>query len=180
MVQIKELIQYLFKSVNFIVIIQPFEQGLRIRFGKHKKLLNKGTYFRLPYFDSIYVQESRLRVNSMPVQTLTTKDSKTITISSSLGYSIKDISKLYDTLYHPETTIQNMCMGYLNEYVSELNCNDIVLKDLKKSVKEKMKELDYGLDINYFEINTFAIVRTYRLIQDQNWIDEGLEMNTSK
>jgi regulator of protease activity HflC (stomatin/prohibitin superfamily) len=64
MYQVKEFFEYIFNAVKIWIIIQPWQQGLRVRNGKDVKLLNGGIYFKLPYFDSVYVQETRLRVVS--------------------------------------------------------------------------------------------------------------------
>lgn len=86
--QIKEFLQWIFDAMKFWVIIQPWESALRVRLGKGVKKLSGGIYFRIPYLDSVYVQENRLRVCSMSMQTLTSKDAHTITIEGSVGYVI--------------------------------------------------------------------------------------------
>ena len=74
--QIKDFFEYIFQSIKIWVIVQPWEKGIIVRNGKHTRLISKGIYFRIPYFDSVFIQESRLRVCSLPVQTLTSKDLK--------------------------------------------------------------------------------------------------------
>jgi len=97
---IKEILDYISKAFTWWIAVQPWEQGLRIRMGKHEKLLKPGLHFRIPVIDKVYVQTDRLRMVNIPVQTLTTKDAKTVTITTAFSYSICDISKLYHTLYH--------------------------------------------------------------------------------
>jgi len=106
--QIKDFFEYIFNAIKIWIIVQPWQQGIRVRAGKNTKILFPGVYFRIPYVDSVYVQESRLRIASMPIQTCTSKDLKTVTINASIGYSISCIKTLYNTLYHPEITITNM------------------------------------------------------------------------
>lgn len=178
--QVQQFFEYLFKSLKIWVIVQPWEAGIRVRNGKHIKKLTKGIFFKLPYFDSVYVQEVRLRVREMPMQTLTSKDGKTLTINSSMGYSIHDIEKLYNTLYRPEMTLQSIAMSGIAEVVSETNIDDISPKLLEKKVIGKLKADDYGLTYEFFKVSNFAIVQTYRLIQDQSWISEGFAMTDKK
>lgn len=178
--QIKELFQYLFQSFKFWVIIQPWEQGLRVRAGKKIKRMNGGLYFRIPYLDSIYVQETRLRIADLAMQTLTSKDFKTITIGGCIGYSITDLEKLYKTLYLPEVTISNLSMSEISAFVFQNDMADISPSKLEEAVLKKLNTEDYGLKFEYFKINNFAVVRTLRLIQDQSWISEGLRMSEKK
>lgn len=178
--QIQQFFEYFFNAIKIWIIVQPWQTGIRVRVGKKVKILTKGIYFRIPYFDSVYIQENRLRVLSMPVQTLTSKDSKTITLTGALGYSISNIEKLYETLYQPETTISNMVMSEVSEYVVKNRLDNIKPEELSTLIIKKMNTNDFGLEFKYFRILNFAVVRTFRLIQDKNWTYEGLKMNDKK
>lgn len=178
--QVQQFFEYILNAIKIFIIIQPWQKGLRVRNGKKVKKLEKGIYFRIPYFDSVYVQESRLRVAELSIQTLTTKDIKTLTLSCSFGYSIVDIEKLYNTLYHPESTLKNMVNSEIANYIFSKKINEITPNELETYVLDKLRETDYGLDYSYFKIINFAVVRTYRLIQDCTWTDEGLNMNDKR
>lgn len=178
--QVQQFLEYIFNMIKIWVIIQPWESALIIRNGKRIKKKNGGIYFKLPYFDSVFVQEIRLRVVSLPIQTLTTKDLKTITLNGAIAYSISDVKKLYNTLFHPEITIQNIAMAALTDYVHENDVENIKPGSIQKSVLSKLKNLDYGVNFEYFKITNFAVVRTFRIIQDQSWISEGLKMDEKK
>jgi len=178
--QVQEFFEYIFNSFKIWFIVEPWETSLRVRFGKNKKVLNNGVYFRIPYFDSVYIQETRLRVCSMPLQTLTTKDGKTVTINGAIGYSITDIEKIYEKLYHPETTITNQVMSMVSEYFLSTNCFEINLSSIEIMVVKSLNEFDYGMDFSYYKTTNYAVVRTFRLIQDQSWVSEGLQMSDKK
>lgn len=178
--QIKELLEYIFNAFKIWVIVQSWESGIRVRCGKRIKIISPGIHFKLPYFDSVYVQEIRLRIVSMPTQTITTKDALTVTLSAAIGYSIKDIEKLYKTLYHPETTIKNMAMAFISDYISKKHYSEITLEDIEASAVNHLKEMDHGIDFSYLKITNYAQVKTYRLIQDRNWFSEGLKMTDKK
>lgn len=177
---IKEFVQWLFDAVKIWIIIQPWESALRVRFGKNIKKLSGGVYFRLPYFDSIYIQENRLRVCTMAMQTLTTKDNETITIQSVVGYSIRDLEKLYKTLYAPESTIENIINSEVANYITSNNSGEIKPKDIEEQTLAMINEHDYGLNFEYVKILSFARVRTFRLIQDSSWSYNELELTKKK
>ena len=178
--QFKEFLQYIFEFFKIWVIIQPWESGLIVRNGRRIKKKSGGIYFKIPYFDSVYVQENRLRVSLMALQTLTSKDMKTITIGGSIGYSISDLERLYSTLYTPETTISNIVMNEMAEFIHNNNVNAITPKKIEGKILKVLKSKDYGLDFEYFKITNFAVVKTFRLIQDQSWTDETLYMSKKK
>jgi hypothetical protein len=173
---IKDTLDYLAKIFQWWILIQPWERGVRTRFGNKTKLLIPGTHFRIPFFDIIYIQTIRLRVVSMSPQTVSTKDGKTVTISCAIGYAIDDIMKLYNTLYQPEVTICNMVQGHVAEYIFShdlLQCNP---EDLTKHITEKMKDVNHGIKYEYVKVVSYAVVRTYRLIQDSSWVNDTLNM----
>lgn len=178
--QVREFLEYLFNAFKIWVIIQPWETGLIVRNGKRIKQRTKGIYFKLPYFDSVYVQENRLRVTEMPMQTLTSKDTQTITLNSSFGYSISNLQKLYETLYQPEKTLQNIAMSTIAEVVFKNNIGEVSPEVIEQEVLKKLKADDYGIRFEYFRITNFAIVKTFRLIQDQSWISESLNLEKKK
>lgn len=158
----------------------PWEQGIRVRFGKRITILNQGVYLKLPLLDSIYVQEKRLRTITLPVQTLTTRDNHTITISSSIGYSIVDISKLFNTLYMPDMTIANIAMGKVSDFICNHTLLECTPETIESDVTLAFSNSDYGLKFERIKLTTFANVRTYRLINDGNQLWEGLDLKTKK
>lgn len=178
--QVKDFIEYIFNAIKIWIIIQPWQSGLRVRRGKTIKKLEKGIHFRIPYFDSIYVQEKRLRVIEVPIQTCTTKDQKTITLKAAIGYSIKDIEKVYETLYHPETSILNIVMSDISSLIWTIDSKDLDISSLNEKALKNIKEKDFGINFEYFKITNFALVRTYRLIQDSTYSWEGLKMDDKK
>lgn len=156
----------------------PWERGLRVRNGKHVTLLTQGVYLKLPVIDNIYVQTTRIRFIGLPVQTVTTLDSKTLSIVASAGYSIRDIERLYQTLYHPEMTIQNVVMGSLATYVATNNFIDCSPAAIEASINVTLESNDYGLGDMSIKIIGYALVKTYRLIQDGHYLNEGMTLNT--
>mgnify|MGYP000262371324 CR=1 FL=1 len=178
--QVQQFFEYIFNALKIWIIVQPWESGLRVRNGKHVKKLTKGIYFRIPYFDSLYIQENRLRVSELSMQTVTSKDLKTITLNCSFGYSVQDIEKLYDTLFHPESTLKNMINSEIATFAFTKNLSEITPKELEVFILGKLSEMDYGLKFEHFKMINFAVVKTFRLIKDESWTNEGLNMNKKK
>ncbi len=172
----KDLIDYLQKLFTWWVVIMPWEQGIRITWGKEIKLLNEGIFLKLPLVHTIYVQEKRLRVINLPMQTICSKDGHPLTVGCSVGYSIDDICKLYNTLYQPDLTIANIAASKIAEQIFTLNKFECNPKIIETNINESLSKLDYGLKFEYVRITNFASVRTYRLIQDQSYMYEGVNL----
>lgn len=177
---IRELLDYILNVFKFWIIVQPWEQAVRTRFGKNKKILYGDTHFRIPFMDAFYVQCTRLRVANMPMQNLTTKDFKTITLNGSIGYSITNIGTLYDTMYEPESTITGIAMGAIADYIYSHTSLEINTDEVEKAVLINLNLTKYGISVSYYKLINFAVVRTYRLIQDQSQIYRSEILNNSK
>lgn len=178
--QVKDFLEYILNAIKFWVIVQPWEKGLRVRNGKYVKKMDGGMYFRIPYIDSVYIQSVRLRVVSLPIQTLTSKDLNAITLNSAIGYSIVDIEKIYATLYHPELTLANMAMSEVSDYVYKNDLKDLHPQEIENAVINKLSAGDYGIKVEYFRMTNFAVVKTFRLIQDQSWTNEGITLDQKR
>lgn len=160
--------------------VMPWEQAIRVRKGKNSKLLGPGLYMKIPFIDSVYIQTTRMRMIDTPMQTVSTKDGHSLTIKSAVGYKIADIEKLYNTLYHPETTLVNMVIGTIGECVRSQDVLEISPSYIEKCVNSIIEASDYGLKDLSVKVTTFAIVKTYRLIQDGSNFYEGLSMQPTK
>lgn len=160
---VNQIFSFLAKMLEWWFIVMPWEQAIFVRGRSKAKLLKSGTYFKIPFYDKVFVQTVRIRAIDSPIQTMSTKDGKTITLKSLVWYSIGDMFKLYNTLSHPEATLSGMVMGYISEYTqAKINADKYGLKDV--SVK----------------ITSWAEVKTYRLIQDGSWVNETLIMDAIK
>ncbi len=171
---------FLTKLFQWWFTVMPWEQAILIRRGKVSKLKSAGIYLKIPFIDAVYIQTTRMRMVDMPIQTVATKDGITLTIKAVIGYSIKDVQLLYNTLYHPEMTLNSMSMGFIGEYVRDNNMVDISPKQIEQFVNGKIVASDYGLANLTIRITTFAGVRTFRLIQDHSGLYEGLNMEPKK
>ena len=98
---VNQIIQFIKQLFSWWFIVTPWEQAVFVRLGKNVKVLHGGFYFKIPFIDQVYIQSIRLRAIDMPIQTISTKDGKTITIKSVMNYAINDIirSRIQIQLY---------------------------------------------------------------------------------
>jgi len=145
-------------------VVQPWEQAIRVRFGKHIVPFEAGIHVRIPFFDRVYVQNKRKRFSIIDSQTITTTDNKTITICGSLRYRIVDILKLYMTLHQPTDTICQEVGSMLSKYILQHDLATCKPEKIYKYIDDNVDLTRYGLgDVEFF-ITDFAVVKTYRLI----------------
>lgn len=154
-----------FKSVFKIwFVLPPWNQAVRVRLGKHVERFEGGIHLFIPFLDQVFIQSVRLRAMHIPSQTITTSDSKTITICGSLSYRIKDILKLYQTIHQPEDTLAQHTMGILSDYMATHSLAECAPSVVCRHVNNSLSLERYGLAGVKFFLTDFAVVRTFRLI----------------
>ncbi len=173
---INQIVAFLKQLFDWWFLVMPWEQAVFVRAGKKTKILNDGIYFKIPFIDKVFIQTRRMRMIDVPMQTVTTKDGKPITIRSAIGYQIKDIFKLYNTISHPEINLSSLVMGAVANYIVSRDLTDISVSGVEEEIRKEFDKMDYGLSDMTFRITTWAEVKTYRLIQDASWMNESLIM----
>jgi hypothetical protein len=172
--QIWEQLSQLFK---WWIIILPWESGLRIWLGKRVTLLKPGFYFRVPYLHSCYIQPVRLDFLNLHPQTLTAKSGETITISVIIGYSIHNVFDLYNSVSAINSALAGNVMGQISKHINTHDLADCNPSRIEESIKNNIEKLNWGLSIKEVSVVSYAIVKTFRLIQDQHWLDRGMDLN---
>ena len=177
---ILELIQRIFNIFIWWTVIQPWEQGLLVRLGRNPKLLPPGFHFKIPYADAIYRQTVRRRYSNFGPQTITTLDGASLTLSGTIGYSIRDLLELYDRLAHAEDAIQSMAMGSIAEYCASRPLSDCAPASIEAFCRTELGLRKFGILVHQFTLTTYARVRAYRLIGDGRDTMWGDALNTDK
>ena len=167
------------KKLRGWVIIAPWEQGLRVRLGKHTKLLKSGFHFKLPLADIVHVQNTRLRFYTVPTQTICTKDRKTVTIGSIVGFSIQDIEILYKNIHSPEEVVCSKTQGIFAELIGQTTSETFSVIIIEETALDYLQSMTWGLKIESVKITDVAFVRTYRIINDSRWGSERMDMINS-
>lgn len=172
---IREIMHQLGQLFTWLVIIAPWEQGIRVRLGKHARLLEPGWYLRVPFIDRIYRQSVRERFGIARAITTSTKDGHTLTVSGSFSYRIVDLMRLYQTLHDADDTLEAKFLGELSSFIVTrdlADCSPEALAGIMQSVDASQ----YGIEVTAAFINNFCRVRTYRMITGdfQQWRGGGL------
>lgn len=175
-----DLIRGFFRGVRPWVVVAPWEQCLRVRLGKHVRVLKAGFHLRIPVIDIVFLQSIRRRVSSTGKQTLTTTDNHTVTIGSALGYEIADVEATYRGLHHAEDTLQQIARQTIAKYVTMHTLAECAPAQLEGLARELDTLKEYGLAHPELAITDFAVVKTYRLIGDQQYGNYGDALSTQQ
>jgi regulator of protease activity HflC (stomatin/prohibitin superfamily) len=163
---ILEWLAKLFDGVTPWVVVRPWERCVRITLGRNVVILDAGFHWRVPIIHEAIIVNTRLRISSVPLQTLTTLDGKTVTIGSQIGYRITDPLAVMQALQQPENSCPALALGAITAYVRSVTAANVTLDGLRDAVSEALEATTDGLAIEFIRVRDFAIVRTYRLMQE--------------
>ena len=161
-----------FATLKIFVMIQPWEQGLRVRLGKAMTVLPPGWHWKMPLIDVIYRQTVRLRTNSLSMQTLSTRDGAVVMVGAAVGYAVADIQRLYDTLHHAEDTLSQLAGSAIARHVFRSNRALLTPEALQADVSAEVSAdfERFGLSQVDVRITDFTFTRALRLVMDQRWV----------
>ncbi len=152
------------RAITWWVLVNPWEQALRVRLGKHVRELGPGIHFQIPFVDRVYLQSIRFRMCILQSQTITTLDNKVVTLAGVVGYVIEDLRLLYDTLHQPEASIDGLICGAIADYVALNPASECCASKIATSVIEEVDLGQFGIGQILIRLTDLAFVKTYRMI----------------
>ena len=177
-----EIFQRIGQLFHWWIVVLPWEQAIRIRFGKRIKVLRAGIHLKVPVIDVIFRQSVRRRTTLIRQQTMTTLDDKVITIGGGVNYSIVDILTLYNSLDQASDVIETEFMGAVAKYIRNRRLKDCRPGEMENVIRNHVDFSMYGLSKMDLFITDFAVVKTYRFIQGgtRDFLLDGYSLSTSK
>lgn len=156
----------LFRQVKCWTIVLPWERAVRIRLGKHVRILEPGFHVRIPIIDEVRVYNNRLRICSFPCITVTTRDGKTVTAAGLVGFRIVDPLASLMTLREPETTCSALAMSAVAKFILASRFETLKASEVECVAVAAITSAAPGIIFDFVRLTDFASVRTYRLLQD--------------
>jgi len=162
-------------------VLQPWEQALRVRAGRHIKKFEGGIHFKVPYLDAIFRQNCRLRLSDIPQQTITNASNETLTIAGALQYRVSDVEPLYTKLHMAENTLAQTTQSLVADYIATHKGDECDPHTVQEFINEQVADFaKYGLEEIRYLLTDYARVRTYRIIMGDmaRWNEHSLQTDS--
>ncbi len=159
-----ELLQNFKRLFLWFTLIRPWEQGIRVRLGKHRKLLGPGIHLAIPFIDEIFNQNIRMHVNDVAPQTLTTRDGKVLVVSLTLGYTVSNMLELYQCVEKPADALSALTMSEVAQVVGTHSAAELTPALIEEAATAKLQELKWGIKLELMRVTDYAFVKVYRLM----------------
>lgn len=152
-------------------IIDAGAQGVKFRQNGSAETLMPGWHLFIPKLQRIVEIECQYQNVDCGLQSLTTEDGTEVTISLNVGYEITDLSLMWVSFQHLDTSLKNMARGH----AAEIFCStdwEAVLQDptaVQEEILDALKEdlQATGVHVTDVTLDQLSRVKTFRLLQSQ-------------
>lgn len=171
--KIIELIKDIWETIVPWITIMDFQNGVMMRNGKFKKVLKAGTHLKIPVIDHVIVEHVAITTVSLPAQSLTTKDGKTIVTKGMVRYHVDDAHAFCIKIWDAKDALVDTSCGIIHETVNQKTWAELrdgkVDSLISRRIKDKVK--DYGVNVDWVTLTDMAEIASIRLIGNQNLTD---------
>lgn len=149
-------------------IVNEWEEGVHLRFGKFQRVVGPGLKFKIPFFDKIWTQEVITQTVNLKPQTLTTEDEKDIVLKSIVRYHVEDVQKYLLNVMHASDVLVDTTQGIIRDIVERTTWNDLV--DVNSVITQEVSKVvkAWGIEIEVITVTDLGLVKTYRIMSDCN------------
>lgn len=147
-------------------IVNQWEEGVHLRNGKFKRVVKPGLNFKVSFFDTIITTPVITQTVNLRSQTVTSKDEKSIVLSSIVRYHVYDVEKFLLGVMHANDVLVDTTQGIIRDIVEDTDWNDLV--DLTNKVTPTVNEQvnKWGITIELVSFPDLGEIITYRIINE--------------
>lgn len=149
-----------------LFVMNEYEEGIVLRFGKFKRYAGPGLHIKIPFAESVMYDNVVPRTINLGMQTLTSEDDETVSISAIATVIISDIRKACLEVEGVDEAVVDSCYGSIGELVASSAWEDIISPDFPIKIGEKSNAIinNYGIEIIRIQLSDLSACKTYRLI----------------
>ena len=149
------------------VIIEEWNAGVHLRYGKWIKSLSGGIYFKIPFIDNVIECPVITQSVNLPSQTLTTLDEQSIVLKSIIRYRVSNVRTYLLSVMHANDVLIDTTQGMIRDVVELTTWDDLV--DVNETITNKVKDyvLRWGIEVEAVTITDLGIVKSFRIFGDE-------------
>jgi len=153
---------------RFWWVIEQYNKGVKLRWGKFNKVLEPGLHWKRPFAD--FVVETTVVPTTMrlPSQSLTTLDGKSIVLQAVIKYEISDVRVFLMEVNDAVDAIGDMTQAIIKTILTERTWEQCRSTEIDTMItkKARVEAKKWGIDIIQVTISDLGIIRSIRLIGD--------------
>ena len=150
------------------VIIEEWNAGVHLRYGRYINTLNSGVHFKIPFFDNIIECPVITQSVNLPSQTLTTLDDESIVLKAIIRYKVSNVRTYLLGVMHANDVLIDTTQGMIRDVVELTTWDDLV--NVNEIITDKVKEyvVMWGIEVEAVTITDLGIVKSFRIFGDES------------
>lgn len=154
-------------TFKVFTVVDAYEMGVVLRFGKFHRVIGPGWRFLWPWFERAVNDNVVPRTGNLTVQGLTTKDGKSITVGGIVTAQIVDIQKALLECENVSQVIMDACYGAIGDFVSSSTWEQLLDPNYTQAITKACHKQarKYGVEIMRVQLSDKALSRNIRLFQ---------------
>lgn len=156
-------------KLTFFQIVKQYQQGAWLRFGKLRKVVGPGIYFKIPVLDEIDCYHVLTTAMTLDAQSVTTKDEKEVVAKGIIKYKIADLSKQFTDVYDAVDAISDVSMGIIKNIISKKNWEECKEENLDNEITKKVRTeaKKWGIEVEAVTLSDLSRMRSFRFLTFQ-------------
>lgn len=161
-----EFIMQFLEDILPFKVINQWEKGVYLRFGKYLKNVEPGLIFKLPFTDKIWHSPVITQTIHLQPQTLTTLDGKDVVLKAIVRYHVDDVKEFLLNVMHASDVLVDTTQGVIRDTVEGYNWED--LYNISEYLESQVQDIvdNWGIKIEKITLTDLGLVKTYRIMSD--------------
>lgn len=152
------------QAISVCVVLKPYQEGVIFRLGKKRRTIGQGLHWLIPLIDECDKDITVARTVNLHDQSLTTLDSKTVTVSAVVTARIRNIEKALCEVEDFDIALADACYAAIGALVIASPWEEIRAPGFKDRLKKACQERagDFGAwveRINFDNLVECPVVR---------------------
>ena len=164
-----KLIDVLLQWAGFFipfVVIDEFERGVVLRFGRPVRDLGPGFHWIIPFqVDRVMADNVVPRTINLGSQSLTTKDGKAVVVAGVVTAQIRDVRKALLEVEGVDDACIDSSYGAIGALVASHTWEEVQHEDFSDVLTKACRKQAwrFGIEIQKVQLSDLTLARTYRL-----------------
>jgi len=158
-----------FESLYFFAVLEEFEGGVIMRWGKYHKDMKPGVNWMWPVMESYYSDNIVRKTDNLISQSLYTADDVGVLLSVFISYKIRNVRRWLLEVEDSNSVLTDMTYGVIAEIVAESTWDEVKHPAFKSRVFYELKQRaskQLGVTLESVQFCDLTRSKTLRILQD--------------
>jgi regulator of protease activity HflC (stomatin/prohibitin superfamily) len=153
-------------------VIDQYERGVRLRFGKFKSVQEPGLGWKIPFVDKVLTNHVAWTTLNLPPQSLVTKDEKNIVVSAVVKYRVVDIETFLMDVYDATDALSDMTQAVVKKGIMSKTWEECKAEELDGELTKRARAeaRKWGIEVSALTLANLATIRSIRLFNDSTTV----------